>query len=1070
MSGKGKRKAQDSDAATTSKKVKNTKPTTLTGTDHWPDDFISLLKIYKALNTVLAFCSTRKALATTFSVVRTSVENIIKRPLELSSVAEIKALLPDIVRFAYIPANDHRINDNSVSASSDVSTSRSKYRREPSPDLYELKKPGEDSDHVLVMEFVEAPSGSLQKQKMNSAGYYAPSSLTPQQVKNLIEKRNARFITAVNECIFSHPKTAKTGEDPVLMLQKAGQDHIPINPAIQVAPPPSAAFLTPHSSPSKSASQALRMSVSPTKVPSAATRPSIVSIIDEIESQDSYKEQILSRRVFDERKGRWGQLDRELPKEVEVALKEARSVEGFYTHQADAINAFWKGKNVVVSTATASGKSIIYQALAQDQKSALVQLLTRTTSLSNANVYTYDGDTPKEARQNIRDTASVIFTNFDTIHASILPGEDRWRRFLKGLRLVVVDELHYYSGLMGSHVALVMRRFRRVCTAVGNRRIRFISCSATISNPAKHMKSIFGIEDIEVVTDDGSPAGRKDFLLWQPPLVDEVAPELGRVRSILEACALFIFLMKRGVRTIVFCKIRRTCEMFMKMVRADLMAEGRSDIATKVRAYRGGYSQSDRRAIEAEAFAGELLGIVATNALELGVDIGSLDAVISLGFPFSLASFRQQSGRAGRRSRDSLSVLVSDSLPADRHFVANPDDIFDKPTEDLIVDVENRVILEGHVQCAAHEMPIHIEEDAQYFGDLLAPMCNNLTRDAEGWYHTHTKYLPYPAKHVALRGAREDKYTIIDITNADKPDGRSRVLEEIELSRALFEAYEGGVFMHQGHTYVVKEVSHDERTARIIRSDVNWITRPRNIDPTQTYRIREIRGSPHRAYFGSINLKTVIFGFFKLRNNTILDAVDLETPPYERDSTGMWVDVPKATLEGLFQKGRNPAEGIHSAQHAVLSLTPLYSLATAQDIRTECKVAAKEGFASESSRKRPGRLIFYDAAGPGGGVCAKAFDHMTDLLEQALDVIEKCRCEDDEGCAACVKMASCKESNAVASKIGALLILRAVLGRPIDWEDVPYAENFAMNETVVAASAVKTLGEVQVERDVKAET
>jgi len=273
--------------------------------------------------------------------------------------------------------------------------------------------------------------------------------------------------------------------------------------------------------------------------------------------------------------------------------------------------------------------------------------------------------------------------------------------------------------------------------------------------------------------------------------------------------------------------------------------------------------------------------------------------------------------------------------------------------------------------------------------------------------------------------------------------------------------------MHQGLTYVVKEVSHDERTAKIIRSDVNWITRPRdftNIDPTQTYRIREIRGSSQRAYFGRVDICTTIFGFFKLRDNVILDAVDLETPPYERDSTGMWVDVPKHVLEMLFQKGRNPAAGIHSAQHAVLSLMPLYSMASASDIRTDCKSAAKEGLASESARKRPARLIFYDAAGAGGGICAKAFDHMTDLLHQALYVIEKCDCKDDMGCISCIKSTLCK-GESVASKLGAIAVLRGVLGLPVSPDDIPHADQIDLMDTVVVALAVRTLGDVEVEPD-----
>ncbi|KAF9511370.1 hypothetical protein BS47DRAFT_1298934 [Hydnum rufescens UP504] len=1072
----GKRKANEANSNSSKKpRVQKKQSVPGTGSPEWPEYFGSL---FKALNTVVAFCSSRKALATTFPAIRSSVENIIKRPLELAHVAEIKALLPDLVRFAYIPASDHRINAEGPS---------SRNGREPSPDIYALNDNAEDEEHVLVMEFAERPP-SWQAKK-NSAGFSTPVSLSPTALKNLIEKRNSRFAMAVDELILA---CRETKEDPVAMLQRAGADHIPVNPSAPKA--------------STSASTALTAETGPSNVPSATARPSIVSIIGDLELQGSYRNQIVSRRVFDDREARWGTLDRALSQNIVEALHVARGVTGFYTHQAEAINGFWQGRHVIVSTSTASGKSIIYQvpilsaleedheataifiyptkALAQDQKAALQQLLTRCTGLDHVRIETYDGDTPQDQRSIIRETASIIFTNFDMLHASVLPNEDRWRRFFKNMKLVVVDELHYYSGLMGSHVALVMRRFRRVCAAVGNRRVQFISCSATISNPARHMRNIFGVEDVQVVTDDGSPAGRKDFIIWQPPLLDEMAPELGRIRSITEACALFIFLMKRGIRTIVFCKIRRTCELLMKTVRADLLAEGRIDIASKVRAYRGGYSQEDRRKTEAEAFSGDLLGLVATNALELGVDIGSLDAVLSLGFPISIASFRQQSGRAGRRSRDSLSVLVSDSLPTDRHYVAHPEEIFDKPMEELVVDLENKVIVESHMQCAAHEMPINPDEDMQYFGPLMKELCVRLSCDKEGWYHAHPKYLPHPSKHVAIRGTREDKFTVIDVTTAGRPNGRSKILEEIEISRAIFETYEGGVFMHQGLTFVVKEVNHDERTAKIVRSDVNWVTRPRSVDAVETLRIREIRRSPQRAYFGRVGIVIGVFGFYKLRqdclrppflhnlkacivrHNVILETVDLETPPFEQDSSGMWVDIPRPVLELLFRKGRNPAEGIHSAQHAVLSLTPLYSMSAAGDVRTECKSPVKEYSSTDSKVKRPGRLIFYDAAGTGGGICAKAFDHITDLLEQALSTIEKCECREDDGCTSCIQSAMCRERNVVASKLGAKVILQSVLGRTINEDELgPDLDRPLSMDTVVPASTVHGMDSVVVELD-----
>lgn len=520
--------------------------------------------------------------------------------------------------------------------------------------------------------------------------------------------------------------------------------------------------------------------------------------------------------------------------------------------------------------------------------------------------------------------------------------------------------------------------------------------------------------------------------------------------------------MARGIRVILFCKIRKVCELAMKALRAELTADGRLDILDRVMAYRGGYSQHDRRKIEKEAFSGNLLGIVATNALELGVDIGVLDAVIMLGFPIGgIASFRQQAGRAGRRARDALAVFVAESYPIDQHFVNNPSELFDKPMKDLIIELDSKVIIEAHLQCAAHEMPVTLE-DEKYFGPTLKDLCEtSLIRDEDGWYHTHPKFLPFPAKHISLRGAEEEKYSVIDVTKVDNPGGQAFILEEVEISRALFEIYEGGIFIHQGLTFIVKEVSHDSKTAKLVRTDVNWITQPRdftNIDAVQTYRIREIKGSPFRAFYGRVELKTVVYGYFKIRNKAIIDAVDLDTPPWERESTGMWMDVPKPILELMRDSGINPAEAIHAAEHAFLN-----RFALAMDLKTECKVAEKEYKTKASQRKRPARLIFYEPTGKGEGIAVKAFDHVSDILRDAHDAVESCQCE--EGCAACIDSLSCKEGNLVSSKTGALIVLKAILGHPIDVDLIPeYPPEISnLPSTVVQAPAVRTAPGVEVE-------
>ncbi|KAF5386879.1 hypothetical protein D9615_001687 [Tricholomella constricta] len=780
-------------------------------------------------------------------------------------------------------------------------------------------------------------------------------ALQPAAVKKLVEKRNERFYQAVKEFLAATPST----DDPAALLRMAAQAHVPVNP-------------------SEASTSSQQNEIKYLKVPEPDSRSTIDAIIAELGEVSWCKDRIIDRRTFDAKEGRTAMLEPPLSSSISQALIESRQISALYAHQVAAIHAIAEGRHVIVSTSTASGKSVIYQipvlrfleddpyataifiyptkALAQDQKSAMEQLISTCPGLQHLKVATYDGDTPQELRAGIRETASVIFTNFDMIHASILPHENVWRRFLKNLKLLAVDELHYYSGLFGSHVALIMRRFRRVCAAIGNSRTQFVSCSATISNPKLHMTNIFGVnaDEIEAVTVDGAPSGRKDFLVWNPPYIDSNVPSLGRHSSVSEATGLMRFLMKRGVRVILFCKIRKA----MKNIRAELSSEGRYDILERTMPYRGGYSREDRRRIEQDAFRGHLLGIVATNALELGVDIGVLDAVIMLGFPMTIASFKQQAGRAGRRARDSLAVLVADSFPIDQHYVQHPEELFEKLSDDLVVDPSSRPIFEAHLQCAAQEMPLS-GEDEKYFGVLF--------EESVSRYHTHPKFLPFPSKYISIRGAQEEKYAVVNITNFGQSGSSGSILEEVEISRAMFEVYEGGVFMHQGLTFIVKEVSHDSMLAKVIRADVNWVTSPRdftlvldrtNADAAQTYRIKEVRNSPQRAYYGKVEVQVKVFGYFKIRNKVIIEAVDLDTPAWERDTTGLWMDIPKALLRLLRMKGIHAAEAIHAAQHAFLN-----RFSMALDLKTECKAAEKEYKEAESKRKRPARYAFSQKSG-----------------------------------------------------------------------------------------------------------
>jgi DEAD/DEAH box helicase domain-containing protein len=387
----------------------------------------------------------------------------------------------------------------------------------------------------------------------------------------------------------------------------------------------------------------------------------------------------------------------------------------------------------------------------------------------------------------------------------------------------------------------------------------------------------------------------------------------------------------------------------------------------------------------------------------------------------------------------------------------NPNELFTKPNCALQVDLDNMLVREGHIQCAAFEMPLRPEEDAQFFGQDLSKVCEErLLGDELGYFHCHDRFRPTPSRFVAIRDTEDEHFAIIDITN-----GRNVVLEELEASRATFTIYDGAIFLHQGNTYLVRDFLPDRHMAKVEKVKVDWTTTQRDftdIDPTETEAIRRISGSLSQAFYGTIKIQQNVFGFFKVdKKGRVLDAVQVDNPPVIRFSKGMWLDVPKSALDILQERRLNSAAAIHAAEHALMSLLPTFVISMPDDVRTECKVALKEFAKNETQRKRPARLTFYDAKGGAGGsgINTKAFDHIDDLLRNALQRVEQCHCQN--GCIECVASEQCKESNEVMSKAGCLVVLKCILDIKIDVEELPMGPERLMPigiETVVLAQPV----------------
>jgi DEAD/DEAH box helicase domain-containing protein len=764
-----------------------------------------------------------------------------------------------------------------------------------------------------------------------------------------------------------------------------------------------------------------------------ATSLTSVVVVRDIEPWDELleagrtDERLVTQSAVNARPGHEAPIPEELHAEVADALR-ARGIERLWSHQAEAIHAAWAGPTIV-TTGTASGKSLCFQlptldvlcrdararalylyptkALAQDQARALNAL-----GVDRARPAIYDGDTPKEQRSAIRRNANVVLTNPDMLHLGILPNHPAWANFLSNLAIVVVDEAHVYRGVFGSHVGNVLRRLRRIAGAYGTEP-RILMASATIGNPGELAERLTGLEDFTVIERDGSPVTKRTIAMWNPPITDE---KLGTRRSVLsEAADLLAELVVQGARTIVFMKSRKAVELMAKFTQLALEDLGHPKLAERIAPYRAGYTPQQRRELERKLVEGELLGVVSTDALELGIDIGSLDAAICVTFPGTVASLRQQWGRAGRRGRG-LAVYVAGEDALDQFFCRHPDEFLDRPVENAILDHENEQIHAAHMLCAAHEGPLH-PADGEYLGRHWRTTAERLVsagalRERPGGTFVPRRPEDFPAAAVSLRSAGRDGFVIVDTASGE-------LLGTVDAARAFTTTHEGAIYLHGGRSFEVSELDLDQRRVLVQPFAGDWYTQPKRETDTQIERLldrREIMGVT--LSFGTVTVTEQVLAYQRKRmaDHEILDLVGLDLPQTSFTTQALWYELGPAVLADDF-----PLEvmlgALHAAEHSQIAVLPLLAMCDRWDIG---------GLSTNLHPQTGGPTIFIYDGHPGGiGITRRGFLVFDVLVDDAHRLISECPCE--SGCPSCVQSPKCGNLNEPLSKRGAAEVMGRML-------------------------------------------
>ncbi|GIN60790.1 putative ATP-dependent helicase YprA [Robertmurraya siralis] len=750
-------------------------------------------------------------------------------------------------------------------------------------------------------------------------------------------------------------------------------------------------------------------------------RKNLQHFLEDLKLEDSFKENIVHWHTIEEKEAKTVELPVHINENLKKALQK-RGIHELYTHQRSAFEAVQRSESIVAVTPTASGKTLCYnlsvlqtitenpqaralyifptKALAQDQKSEITELIDDAELTINS--YTYDGDTQGSIREKVRKAGHIVITNPDMLHSAILPHHTKWVSLFENLKYVIIDELHIYRGVFGSHVANVIRRLKRICRFYGTDPI-FICTSATIANPLELAENLTG-KNMTLIDNNGAPSGRKHFLFYNPPIVNK--PLNIRRSATLEVRKLAGELLKNRIQTIVFARSRVRVEILLTYLQ-ELVKHQLGPKA--IRGYRGGYLPTERRTIEKGLRNGDIYGVVSTNALELGVDIGQLQVCIMTGYPGSIASSWQQAGRAGRRHSESLVIMVASSSPLDQYIIEHPDYFFTRSPETARINPDNLMIFIDHLKCAAYELPF---KKGEHFGafeteDVLEYLVEErvLYQRGDKWYWMNDSF---PAHNISLRSASQENIVIIDQSNI----ANVKVIGEMDRFSAMTLLHEEAIYLHQGIQYQVEKLDWEEKKAFVREVDVDYFT-----DANLAVELKVLEMDKSRLLhdtevaYGDVSIlaKATIFKKIKFDSHENIGSGPISLPEEELHTSSAWISL----KEGLEVSESRMEQGLLGAAHALRYIAPIFVMCDSGDIHVVPQVKAVHN-------EKP-TIFFYDRYPGGIGLSEKIYDGMENVLKEAKGMITRCQCEN--GCPSCIGT----DTTSRFAKRDALLILEQFL-------------------------------------------